>query len=159
MEIVTNEEQLRVPTVFVDDGEDITEIVDNLFREMQERDAQGLAANQLGYDLSVFVMKLRQDTTICIVNPVITKTRGSYLADERCLSLPRVIVRVKRSAEVKVKGVNRYFKPVSYRFRGIEARRACHEIDHLLGKLITDYKVSEIKKLEEEEKKDDSSST
>lgn len=149
MKIVTDERELRKPTHSVDVHEDISELVDNLFREMRERDAQGLAANQLGSALSVFVMKPRQYAPICIVNPVITKTRGSYLADEGCLSLPRVIVRTKRPAEIKVKGFNQHFRPVSYRFKGIEARRACHEIDHLLGKLITDYKEGKDEKLKD----------
>lgn len=141
MDIVTDIEKLRKPTEWVEKPIDVelVEIADVLLTEMVAHNAQGLAANQLGYDLRMFVMQLRQYTPICIVNPVITKTTGSYETNEVCLSLPGVVVRVKRPAEVRVKGVNRYFKPVNYRFRGIEARRACHEIDHLIGKLITDY--------------------
>lgn len=141
MEIVTDIKKLRKPTEWVKKPIDVelVEIADFMLSEMVAHNAQGLAANQLGYDLRMFVMQLKQSTPICIVNPVITKTRGSYKANESCLCLPGVVVRVKRPVEVRVKGVNKYFKPVNYRFQGIEARRACHELDHLIGKLITDY--------------------
>ena len=141
MVIVTDINRLRKATEWVKETDDILKIAEDLFREMAEFHAQGLAANQLGYNLRMFVMELNRGTPICIVNPVIVKTRGSYESNEACLSLLGVLVRVKRPVEVRVKGVNQYFKPVNYRFRGIEARRACHEIDHLIGKLITDYKV------------------
>lgn len=142
MDIVTDTEKLRKSTEWVKKPDDFTEyveITDVLLSEMVQHNAQGLAANQLGYNLRMFVMTLREHIPICIINPVITKTRGSYEANEGCLSLPGVVVRVKRPVEARVKGVNKYFRPVNYRFKGIEARRACHEIDHLIGKLIIDY--------------------
>lgn len=143
MKIVTDIERLRKPTEWVKQSDPVLEIAAELFEGMLEHNAQGLAANQLGYSLRMFVMKLQPNTTICIVNPLITKTRGSYESNESCLSLPGVTVRVKRPMEVRVKGGNQYFKPVHYHFRGIEARRACHEIDHLIGKLIIDYKIKQ----------------
>lgn len=143
VEIVTDIERLRKPAELVrqvkDDFTAVVEVADVLLTEMIQHNAQALAANQLGYDLRMFVMKLREYTPICIVNPEIVKTRGWYESNEACLSLPGVVVRVKRPMEVRVKGFNKYFRPVNYRLKGIEARRACHEIDHLNGKLITDY--------------------
>ena len=96
MKIVTNEKLLRRPTDFVEDGEDISEIVDNLFLEMHNHDALGLAANQLGYDKRIFVMSMKPWPPICMVNAVIKKTRGSQVAMEMCKSLPGVQVSVKR---------------------------------------------------------------
>ena len=139
MEIVTDIKKLRKPTEWVKQDDPVLEVAAELFEGMREHNGMGLAANQLGYDLRMFVMELRQHTRICVVNPVITKTRGSCEANEGCLSLPGVVVRVKRPMVVRMKGVNQYFKPVNYKFTGIEARQAYHEIDHLIGKLITDY--------------------
>lgn len=143
MNIVTNEAQLRIPTDFVKKGEDISEIVDNLFREMQDHDALGLAANQLGYKKRIFVMNMKPWPPICVVNALIRKNRGGRVSLEGCRSLPGVEVRVKRPQHITLKGVNQYFKPVKYRLKGLHARIACHEIDHLIGKLITDYKEGE----------------
>ncbi|MBA7639998.1 Peptide deformylase [subsurface metagenome] len=145
MEIVTDIKKLRKPTEWVKQSDLVLEVAAALFEGMREHDAVGMSANQLGYDLRMFVMELRQHTQICIVNPVMTRTKGSYERQEGCLSLPGIVIHVKRPMEVRVKGVNQYFKPVNYKFTGIEARQACHEIDHLIGKLITDY-MEEVKR-------------
>lgn len=143
MKLVTNVTQLRKPTKEVDGDEDISEIVANLFEGLKEYHALGLSANQLGYNKRIFVMRMNAYPPVCVVNPIIAKERGSQLAEETCLSLPGVGVRVKRPYQIVVKGENRYRKPVKYRLRGQQARIACHEMDHLWGKLITDYKQEE----------------
>lgn len=143
MNIVTNEAQLRIPTALVKKGEDISEIVDNLFQEMQAHDALGLAANQLGYKKRIFVMNMKPWPPICVVNALIQRNRGGQISLEECRSLPGIEVRVKRPQHITLKGVNQYFKPVKYRLNGLQARIACHEIDHLIGKLITDYEERE----------------
>lgn len=146
MEIVTKVEALRKPTKPVKESADIREIyetVANLFRELKEHNALGLSANQLGYDLSIFVMRMDPLPPICVMNPTITKQRGHQFSEEGCLSLPGVVVSVKRPYQVTVRGLNQYFKPVKHKLSGIWARVVCHEIDHLHGKLIIDYKEKE----------------
>ena len=140
MNIVTNIAQLRKSTKLVDDNEDIGEIVNNLFQGLKEHNAMGLSANQLGYNKRIFVMTMKPYPPVCVVNPIIAKERGSQLTEEGCLTLPGVIVKVKRPRQVVIKGQNQYHKPVKYRLNGQQARIACHEVDHLIGKLITDYK-------------------
>lgn len=139
MVIVTDIEQLRRPTSFVNPGTDISEIVANLFRELKEFRAFALAANQLGYTLRIFVMTMNPSPPICIVNPRIVKVRGSQIKEEHCLSLPGIVRKVKRPKTVTIKGLNQYYKPVRYRLNGMQAAIACHEVDHLIGKLIIDY--------------------
>lgn len=145
MKIITNITQLRKPTKWVDDNEDTSEIVDKLFQGLKEYNALGLSANQLGYDKRIFVMSMKPFPPICIVNPTITKERGSQVGEEACLSIPETrrpsgAIMVKRAKQVTVKGQNQYHKHVKYRLNGQQARIACHEIDHLTGKLIIDYK-------------------
>jgi len=137
--VIVTDEQLRKPTSFVETGADITEIVANLFRELKEFNAYGLAANQLGYSLRIFVMSMEPLPPICVVNPLIVKVRGSQIREERCLSLPGIVRKVKRPKTVTIKGLNQYWKPVRYRFNGMQAAIAYHEVDHLIGKLIIDY--------------------
>ncbi|GAI68069.1 unnamed protein product [marine sediment metagenome] len=143
MNIVTSERLLRKPTGLVKETDDVKQVVEDLFREMEEREALGMAANQLGYSCRVFVMRVEPLPPICIVNPVVAKQKGSQLVTEYCESLPGEGVVIKRPYVVVVKGVNQYFRPVRYRLSGLQARIACHEIDHLLGKLIVDYKERE----------------
>jgi len=144
MNIVTVIEQLRRPTEWVKDNDDIGEVVDNLFKGLKEfkeiYNTLGLAANQLGYNLRIFVMVMTPSPPICIVNPILHKEKGHQVRSEGCLSLPGVVVKVKRPQQVVIKGLNQYRKPVKYRLRGQRARIACDELDHLAGKLIIDYR-------------------
>ncbi len=141
MTIITNERDLRKPTEWVKETDSIKQVADDLFREMKEHEGcVGLAANQLGYEYRMFVMDMKPLPPICIVNPVVIKQRGSQIATETCLSLPGESVVIKRPHLVKVKGINQYFRPVKHQLSGLLARVACHEIDHLCGKLIIDYK-------------------
>ncbi len=145
MNIVTSERLLRKPTKPVKETDDIEQVVEDLFRELKERDTLGLAANQLGYSCRVLVMSMEPMPPICIVNPQVTKQKGSQLGTEYCLSVPEEKAVIKRPYVVVVRGVNQYFRPVRYRMRGQQARVACHEVDHLLGKLITDHEEKEAK--------------
>ena len=92
MKIVTDVTQLRKPTKEVNEGEDISEIVAALFEGLKEYHALGLSANQLGYDKRILVMVMNPYPSVCVVNPVIAKERGSQLAVEACLCLPGVTV-------------------------------------------------------------------
>jgi len=147
--IVTDQTFLRKITEEVKEGEDISEIVSTLFNELKHSEeirgveAFGFAANQFGYSKRIFVMKLKPYSPICIVNPFITKERGSQVREEGCFSIPQTIKEplvVKRPMQITVKGLNQYLKPVKYKLSGLQARVACHEVDHLNGKLIIDYK-------------------
>ena len=144
--IVTDIGFLRKRTEEVQEGEDISEIVDSLFNGLKEFNAIGLSANQLGYNKRIFVMTMKPYPSICVVNPTITKVRGSRVRGESCLCIPETLrhsgsgISVRRPQQITIKGLNQYFKPVKYKLSGFQARVACHEIDHLNGKLIIDYK-------------------
>jgi len=146
MEIVTDKRRLRAKCHEVTDFTEVEQVAKVLFDVLQNYNgpagkAVGLAANQVGYRERMFVMRIDRVPPICVVNPVLTKQRGSQLGPESCLSLPGVKVLVKRPMSIVMKGVNQYGKLVKYKLSGIQARVACHEIDHLDGKLITDYGV------------------
>jgi len=137
--IVTDINQLKQVSYEVPENEDIAQIVADLFREMKEYDGWGLSAIQLGVRRRIFVMRLDPYSPVCFVNPVILKEKGRQLREETCLSLPGVKVMVPRPSMIVIQGFNQYFKHVRTRLIGLQARIACHEIDHCNGKLITDY--------------------
>lgn len=145
MEVVTDIEWLRKPTEWVREEDNPREVAEQLFKAMDEIEmpdgmvAVGLAANQLGYGLRMFVLGIGPHVPICVVNPVVLREKGHNVHEETCLSLPGVVVRVRRPQEITVKGFNQYMKFVKYTFTGLHARVASHEIDHLDGKLIIDY--------------------
>jgi peptide deformylase len=142
MNIVTDPQQLKQKTdqYCVPDKDRLTDVIYmkiTLEKEMNVHHGQGIAANQIGVNKSVFIMKCEQRSPICLVNPVIIKSKGSVKTEEGCLSIPGKRYLVKRPRQVVVKGFNQFMVPVTFKFCGIEARRACHEIDHLNGILIS----------------------
>ena len=146
MKIVTDEYMLRKRCTEVTDFAGLDKVVSVLSDVLLNYNgpagkALGLAANQLGYQQRMFVLRMPVGPPVCIVNPVIWKQKGYQIGSERCLSLLGVTVRVKRPLSVVIKGVNQYGNHVKYKMSNQMARVICHEIDHLDGKLITDYKV------------------
>lgn len=144
MEIVTDVAALRRKCLAVKDFKKVGEFAEIMFDALRNYDgpaapAVAIAANQLGSRWRMFVMFIPWNPPICIVNPVITKQRGSQLGPEGCLSLPGKVVYIKRSRYITIKAVNQYGRYHKYKFNGVDARVALHEIDHLDGKLITDY--------------------
>lgn len=91
----------------------------------------GLAAPQIGVPWRLFI--LAEDPRP-YVNPVIVRRSDeSDVQEEGCLSLPDVLVQVRRSLRVTVEAEGRIVE-----LEGLTARVAQHEIDHLDGVLITD---------------------
>ena len=61
------------------------------------------------------------------------------IAEEGCLSLPRVSMDVERPLHATVVGLDVDGEPVRIEASGLEARVLQHEIDHLDGVLILDH--------------------
>ena len=63
---------------------------------------------------------------------------GSELGEEGCLSIPDVVVEVKRATQVEIKAVDLNGKDIRYETSGFLARALQHEMDHLNGILFWD---------------------
>ena len=59
--------------------------------------------------------------------------------EEGCLSIPRVLVDIKRAKTVWVEFTNEENAQVRAQLNGLVAKVFQHEYDHLQGKLILDY--------------------
>jgi len=99
----------------------------------------GLAAPQIGIAKKIIVAEVG-DNIIKLANPEILDVTGSDNMEEGCLSVPGVMVDVDRPARAVVKGVNEKGEAVEMEADGLLARVLQHEIDHLSGKLIIDYR-------------------
>ena len=99
----------------------------------------GLAAPQIGISKKLIVAEV-EDRIVKLANPEIVDIRGSDNIAEGCLSVPDVTVDIERPNVVVVKGLNEKGKIVEVKANGLLARVLQHEIDHLKGKLITDYR-------------------
>lgn len=100
----------------------------------------GLAATQLGVLRRFLVFQAGADSPPTgLVNPRIEWLSGeAVVAEEGCLSLPRVAMDVERPLHARVGGFDLEGEPLSLEASGLEARVLQHEIDHLDGVLILD---------------------
>lgn len=140
--------RLKVATTTVEQFDsELKTLVDNLFETMYEDRACGLAANQVGHTLSVFVMDTSRDNSnpICMINPDIIHSEGIDTSEEGCMSFPGVYAKVKRAKTVTVR-----FKNVKGEDQELTADKLAgfcvqHESDHLNGILFTDH-MSQLKR-------------
>ena len=113
-------------------------LISSMLKAMYEHKGIGLAAPQVGVSEQIFVADTGEGP-IVVVNPQILTRSGSEIKEEGCLSIPGIVLNVKRAQKVKVKYLNEDNKTVEREFSQLPARVFLHETDHLKGKLIIDY--------------------
>ena len=109
-----------------------------MFETMVACRGVGLAAPQVGINEQIFVVDTGKDV-FAAINPKIIKSAGSEVMEEGCLSIPRVLVDVKRAKTVWVEFTDENNRVVRAQLNGLLAKVFQHEYDHLQGKLILDY--------------------
>jgi peptide deformylase len=121
-------------------GPELRAEVERMISIMQDGMGVGLAATQLGALRRLLVFQAGPDAEpTAIVNPEIEWTSvETAVAEEGCLSLPRVSVDVERPLHARFSGRDAEGEPIVVEASGLEARVLQHEIDHLDGVLILD---------------------
>lgn len=149
MKILTHpNEELRIPSEPVVEerfGTDaLRALVDRLTEAMVTYDGVGIAAPQVGIKDRIFIADLQDGLgPRALINPAITKrSRGTFLFEEGCLSVPGVYGMVERHKKVTLEARNVDGQPMSFQLARFPAVIAQHEIDHLDGILFID-KVTE----------------
>ncbi len=100
----------------------------------------GLAANQIGRTERVCVINYDRNAPYALINPeIVFQSKGTSILEEGCLSVPDRTVPVSRHKKVRVRALDESGKPVEITADDFLAKVLQHEIDHLNGKLITDY--------------------
>ncbi|OIR45583.1 peptide deformylase [Corynebacterium sp. NML130628] len=128
-------------------GIGIRSLVNDMFDTMDDAGGVGLAANQIGHSLRVFVFDC-QGMRGHIVNPTWRALDGQrQLSVEGCLSIPGVRANVDRFRSVVCNGVDIEGRPVAILGTGLLARCIQHETDHLDGTVFLERLSAEEKKL------------
>jgi peptide deformylase len=105
----------------------------------------GLAANQVGIDRRVFVMKLQDGTELGCFNPWIMIGDNDMMNEEEgCLSFPNLWLKVPRHNKITAAYLDNTGKQCIIELEGIDARCFQHELDHLDGITFTEH-VSDLK--------------
>ncbi|MDQ1036243.1 peptide deformylase [Streptomyces sp. V3I8] len=127
-------------------GDDLARLVDDMFASQHTAEGVGLAANQVGVDLKVFVYDCPDDDgkrhVGAICNPVLVELpaerRQLDESNEGCLSVPTAYAPLARPDYAEVTGQDVKGNPVRVRGTGYFARCLQHETDHLYGYLYID---------------------
>ena len=119
---------------------ELVEIVRGMFQTMYSARGVGLAASQVGLDMSLFVLNVtgEPDDEHVFINPEIVELRGDTLELEGCLSLPGLEAKVRRSAYVRIRAQDLQGEFFEMEGEDFLARALQHETDHLNGTLFID---------------------
>ena len=119
--------------------EKVQNLIDDMIETMHYYKGVGLAAVQIGYLKRIVVIDVEDGNGVYVlINPIITKTKGSKECDEGCLSFPNEFGKVIRPTEVTVEFYYRDAKKVKLKAKDLLAQAICHECDHLDGILFVD---------------------
>lgn len=131
--------------------ESLRTLVDDMFATLAAANGVGLAANQIGVDLRVFVYDCPDEEGTyqrgVVVNPRLESSEipegmpDPEDDDEGCLSVPGEIHPTGRADWAKVTGSDVDGNPVELEGTGFLARCLQHETDHLDGYLYLDRLV------------------
>jgi len=126
---------LRTVSLKVSDFTDIPKISAAMIEVMKTNKGVGLAAPQVGLSIRLFVMH----PDIVFVNPSFVSASGFQDSEEGCLTLPGVVKEIKRRRTVKIEAQDAQGVKFTKTYSNLEAAICQHEMDHLIGKMITDY--------------------
>jgi len=104
----------------------------HLIQLMMRERGIGLAANQAGLDLRLFVMYVDKEIFHCF-NPEIISSQDVCVMPEGCLSFPGQRLEIERPAKIRARYYNARGLEEIREFSGIAARCFQHELDHLNG--------------------------
>lgn len=129
-------------------------LLDDMRETMRAAHGAGLAAPQVGVPQRIVVIEYPTDekrpeetlTLYELINPEILKAKGSEVGQEGCLSMPGLAADVERATQLVVRAQDRHGQEVRHKVFDWMARIFQHEIDHLLGTLMTD-RASEVFRL------------
>ena len=141
---------LRKKCSQVTDFSKLSGLIDDMFDTMYEEEGIGLAANQVGVDMNLFIIDISHtddnEFPRTFINGGVTSSKGESIFSEGCLSIPEVALDVTRPENILFKYQDIYGKWREEEFNGLLSRAIQHEIDHLNGTLIIDL-VSEMQRL------------
>jgi len=123
------------PFDFANPPGDPSELAIGLMQLMNQYNAIGLSANQVGVPFRVFVLRSHPENFACFNPKIVFQSEEKELMEEACLSFPGVNVKIKRSKSIRVRFQTPSGETVTTNFDGLTARTFQHEIDHLDGVL------------------------
>ncbi len=122
-------------------NDEIRQHVRDMAQTMYEAPGIGLASIQVGIPHSIVVIDTSEDKNDLkiLINPEIIDREGEQIIEEGCLSFPGYFTEIKRSKWIRFRAQDEEGTHYEMEADGLFAVCVQHEIDHLTGKLFTDY--------------------
>jgi peptide deformylase len=119
----------------------LQKFADDMLETMYAAPGIGLAATQVNAQKRMLVLDVSEtrNAPMVFVNPELPETRGTEVCQEGCLSFPGVYADVQRKEWIRVRAQDAGGKTFELETDGLLAVCIQHEIDHLDGKVFTDY--------------------
>jgi len=154
--VILGDPVLHVPTAPVPVGPDgslpadLSDLITDMYDTMAAANGVGLAANQIGVGLRLFVYDCAEERGNAnyrrgvVINPVLETSEipetmpDPETDDEGCLSVPGESFPCGRATWARVTGLDADGNPVSLEGTGLFARMLQHETGHLDGLLYVD---------------------
>ncbi|MBI4783710.1 MAG: peptide deformylase [Oscillatoriophycideae cyanobacterium NC_groundwater_1537_Pr4_S-0.65um_50_18] len=123
--------------------DEIRLLAKQMLQTMYSEDGIGLAAPQVGVNKQILVVDCEPDDPthlpLILINPVITRSsQQTCVAQEGCLSIPKVYLDVARPEEIDVSYKDEHGRPQKLTAKDLLARVIQHEMDHLNGVMFVD---------------------
>jgi peptide deformylase len=135
----------RARLVTAADNDAVRTLLGRMFATMYRAPGIGLAAPQVGIQKQFFVYDI-DDGPQALINPVIKESRGEWVYEEGCLSIPGLYVEILRPKEILIAGLDLHGNEVEIEADELLARLFQHELDHLHGTLMFERMTPEQRK-------------
>ena len=130
----------KVATKIPQVTKEVKKLINDMQKAVKKAEGLGLAAPQVGKSLRLCLANFNGKMTPMINPEIVWKSEETSVMEEGCLSLPKINVDVTRPVEVSVRYLDEKGAEQDRRLHDLDARVVQHEIDHLNGVLIVDYK-------------------
>lgn len=140
----------------------LRDLVADMVETMREADGLGIAAQQVGLPLQLFVLDVPQLKKrpsamriagrraefeplmpLVLMNAEASTFGKTHTEGEGCLSFPEISARVARPLSVRVKALGLDGATIEFEADGLLARAVQHELDHTRGILFIDRAIEE----------------
>ena len=109
-------------------------LTEDMFETMYDAGGVGLAAQQIGLSVRLFVMDC-DGIKLVAANPEIISVAGEQSGEEGCLSVGKVHAELKRPESAVLRAQDLHGKTFEREANGLAARCFLHETDHCDGRL------------------------
>jgi peptide deformylase len=129
--------------IIPEDYPNLKVLIENMFETLHAAEGVGLAAQQVSYNLMLFIIDAKafeekypeaKDFKKVFINAEIIEEQGEvWTYDEGCLSFPGIREDVDRKSKIKIKYIDENFIEHIEEYHGIISRVIQHEYDHNQG--------------------------